>query len=223
VRMRQHACALAQAALALAVVSALTSCSEPRDGEIWTGGQVTPTPIAVQLESGPSGSIAAIPTGVVVGDHEMLLYVWGDGNRNLDSAWRAVRTGEVVRAQEHLVPGGAYQLGAASGSLFGLTQLVVDDGRVVEFGGFRGAVGRITVEFDGRMVDTRFVRLTEPETLTLFWSERRGRPIPENSPSGEGRWVPLEPGAYPLVTVFGPSGTSVETARIRPPATEQKV
>jgi hypothetical protein len=67
-----------------------------------------------------------------------------------------------------------------------------------------------------------FTSWSHDPQVTIFWLQRAGEPLPDNTPAGEGRWAPLPPENYPLVTAYDQSGSVIDSARIRPPAGGQK-
>ena len=82
--------------------------------------------------------------------------------------------------------------------------------------------GRITVQAAGKTVQAKYARWSANRSVTMFWLQRQGKPLPHNIPAGEGRTTPLPPEQYPLVTAYDGKGATIGTIRIRPPATEQK-
>jgi hypothetical protein len=205
-------------ALAFGSVAALTACASPSAGD-WTGGPATPSPIPITANPSARPVGDTMPTGIVVQDQELVLYFWGSRDRpNLDYAWRDTGSGRVdlnPRFPALWIPG-------SGGAFFGMSQVLAGDGDLVEFGALRAVASRITCQDGGATVEARYTPWTARPEFTVFWLRRHGKPAPSVSPVGEGRWEPLAPERYPLLTAYGPDGKVIATDRLRPPGVEQK-
>lgn len=161
-----------------------------------------------------------VPTGIVVDGQELILYFWGSGSGlpYLDTAWREVSSG---RVSDHGPWAGTSFLDGDDGFVY-LYQMVLTDRTLVEFGSFNGAVSKIVCDDHGSVVEARFAQWSRDRSVTIFWLHRRGDPVPENTPAGEGRTVPLAPVRYPLISAYDQAGRVIGATRLRPPGTEQK-
>ena len=212
------------AALA-AAAAILVACAQPGPAEHWTGGPVTPSPIQLTINPSAPPLGNTVPTGILVMNKEMILFFWGEVERPcLGTDWRDRDTGRIT--EEIPVPPVEMSLPIGTAGvdpIFGLQQLVVGDGTLVEYGAVRGPAARIVVrDPEGGEVEAAFTPWTRDPAVTIFWVHRRGAPIPKNVAVREGLWEPLAPDRYPLVSAYDGGGRRIADARIRPSAYEQK-
>jgi hypothetical protein len=188
------------------------------------GGPATPSPIAITANPSALPVGDTIPTGMLVGRKELVLYFWGTAaDPFLDQAWRDAGTGDVEL--DNVCGGGAAggAIGAVEpGRFFGLTQCVAADGTLIEYGAVWGEAIRITSQDAGATVEARYARWSTNRSITVFWLQRHGQPVPDNIPDGAGGTTPLPPERYPLFTAYDRDGSTIATERLRPYATEQK-
>ena len=203
------------------VVVALAACATRGTA----GGPVTPSPIPITANPSAQPVGDTMPTGILVGRKELVLYFWGTAaSPYLDQAWRDVDSGYV---EVQNVCGGGRAMGAAGGAvepgrLFGLTQCYAGDGTLIEYGAVWAEATRITSQDAGATVEARYARWSTNRSVTVFWLQRHGRPAPDNVADGPGRTVPLPPEQYPLITAYDRDGHEIAAERLRPSATEQK-
>lgn len=210
---------------AVAAGAALVACAHPGPPGDWTGGPVSPAPIRLTINPSATPRGNAVPTGIVVAKHELILYFCCAGPYPfLSSAWRDTGTGRIV--DEMPVP--SVEAGLPVGTLgvdpiFGLNQIAVGDGTLAEYGAVRGRAGRIVVrDPGGTEVEAAFTAWTADPGVTIFWVHRVGAPIPKSPLVREGVWEPLAPDRYPLVSAYDGGGRLIADARIRPTGWEQK-
>jgi hypothetical protein len=185
----------------------------------WVGGPVTPSPIAITVNPSALPVGATMPTGITLAGREMVLYFWSRNSLYLDAVWRDVTTGVITDE----LPGSRFVSAQPSDpAIVQLAQLVAPDRTLVEYGAVRGTVGLIVCEDNGIRVEAQFTQWSENAAVTVFWLRRQGSPVPDNTPAGPGRMVPLEPERYPLLTVYDTDGRVSATSRIRPPGTAQR-
>src|SRR5436190_50990 len=115
--------------------------------EHWTGGIVTPSPIQLTINPSAPPLGNTVPTGILVMNKEMILFFWGEVERPyLGTDWRDRDTGRIT--EEIPVPPVEMSLPIGTAGvdpIFGLQQLVVGDGTLVEYGAVRGPAARIVV------------------------------------------------------------------------------
>jgi len=205
--------------LILIAVAAIASGCAGTDDDNWVGGPATPSPLTI-----PAAGIRhvgdPVPTGIVVDGAELVLVIEDAFQTALDTTWRDTTSGAVTRDHPRR------QLGSVSGEgghtyFHELAQLDLANGNVIDFGDVRSSVDRVEITDHGRTIQAKFTPWSHDPGLVIFWAERKGRPIPENSQVDVGHSVPLDPDRYPLVTAYA-RGTVIESARIRPPAMSQK-
>ena len=207
------------------MIVGLAACSARGTADDTTGGPATPSPIAITANPSALPVGDTMPTGLLVGRKELVLYFWGTAAAPfLDQAWRDAGTGEV---EVDDVCGGGRAAGGALGAVgpgrfFGLTQCVAADGRLIEYGAVWGEASRITSQDAGATVEARYARWSTNRSITVFWLQRNGQPVPDNIPNGAGRTTPMPPEHYPLITAYDRDGATIATERLRPSATEQK-
>jgi hypothetical protein len=204
----------------LAVIAAIASgCATAAEDSTWVGGPVTPSSLTISAAGiRPVGD--PVPTGIVVDGAELVLIIEDTYQTALETIWRDTTSGAVTRDHPRR------QLGSVSAEgghayFHELAQLDLGNGHVVDLGDIRSSVERIQVTDHGRTLQAKFTSWSHDPGLVIFWAEQKGDPISQNSQVDVGHSVPLEPDRYPLVTAYA-RGTTIEEARIRPPATSQK-
>jgi hypothetical protein len=213
------------AAVLVLVPAAILAAGLPAACASSTGAPGGPeTPIPVPIIAYPSARPVGntVPTSVVVGGRELVLYFWGDPARpTLTAAWRDTGTGavDVNTGCNGVIVMDPDEL---RGHFFGLRQCVTDNGSLIEFGAIWAEPARITSKDAGKAVDARFAWWSGNHDVTVFWLKRAGAPVPDNTPDGEGRTAPLPEDRYPILTAYDAKGRTITTARIRPSADEQK-
>ncbi|GAB3830748.1 hypothetical protein ACFPIJ_30735 [Dactylosporangium cerinum] len=208
-----------------AVLVGLAACAaKGPDGQ--PGGLETPSPVPITVNPSALPVGDTVPTGIVIGGKEMVLYFWGGSPDwpHLDHAWRDRRTGAVEVDQPCA---GGYGFFADTMQTepvrwLDVHQCVTPDGTLIEFGAVFAEPGRVTVQAAGKTVEAKYARWSANRSVTMFWEQRQGKPLPHNIPDGEGRTTPLPPEQYPLVTAYDGKGATIGTIRIRPSASEQK-
>ena len=206
-------------ALALAAVVASAACSSNSAGD-WTGGPATPSPVPITANPSALPVGNTTPTGIVIDRQELVLYFFGSSQRPyLTNVWRDTGTGRIDLDPRYPV---TLIGGDPASGFFDMTQMVAGDGDLIEFGALRAEASRITCQDGGATVEARYTPWSAVPTVTAFWLRRSGKPVPAHAPAGEGRWEPLAPERYPLLTAYGRDGKVVATDRLRPPGFEQK-
>lgn len=216
--------------MAAAMLVGLAACAAKGPPE-QPGAPETPSPVPITANPSALPVGDTVPTGIVIGGKEMVLYFWGTpDDPYLDDAWRDRSTGEVdVRnpcAGGTGVP--AYMGPDRSGQRLysdlwlNVTQCTTPDGTLIEYGAVRADAARITSQDTGTTVQARFARWSIKPTITIFWLQRTGKPVPRNVELGVGRSSPLAMEHYPLITAYDANGKTIVDMRIRPPETEQK-
>ncbi len=213
--------------VAAAALLGITACAEGDAPSPSSGGPTAAPTIAVA----PGPSVQAlgpgVRTGIVVGETELVIYFWGSGPL-LDSGWLRRDASELLDwptadGVEALPARKAYADGDIQETAFlGLRQIAIPGYPIIEFGAIRAQPSRIVVTAGEQSVDALFTSSTHDPQVTIFWLQRPGEPLPDNTPAGEGRWDPLPDENYPLVTVHDQAGEVIASARLRPPATEQR-
>jgi hypothetical protein len=209
----------------VAMIVALAACATRGAADDTTGGPATPSPIPITANPSALPVGETIPTGILVGRKELVLYFWGTAaNPFLDQAWRDADSGDV---EVDNVCAGGRAVGAAGGAVepgrfFGLTQCHAGDGTLVEYGAVWAEATRITSQDAGVTAEAHYTRWSTNRSVTVFWLQRHGRPVPDNVPDGPGRTAPLPPEHYPLITAYDHDGREIAAERLRPGATEQK-
>lgn len=215
---RAAAVVTAMALLAIAVGCAAESMDR--------GGGLTP-PLTVELTPSPSWHPVgpAVKTGIVVGDAELVIYFWaggdGTGTPTLTGGWLDARTSAVlVRPRdadgvEVTVRGGGTAYGYSDSPFIGIHQVAFVGHPLIEWGAIRGRPARIVIESDGQATAASFTRWPHDEDVTIFWLQRSGDPMPEDTPIGDGAVRPLPPEYYPLVTAYDDAGEIIDSQRIR--------
>jgi hypothetical protein len=213
--------ALRTTLLAAVLAVALAGCT-PSGVPDWTGGPVSPSPLTLDPIAGQAGD--AIPTGLLVEKHELILYfLAGSGDPHLAATWRDTGTGKVSPWDPiyDAIEGG--DIGEASTSpVFQLNQYVPGDGTVIEYGGVVGPAARIVSRNGDEVTEARFARWSRDPSISIFWLRRRGLPIPPNTHPDEAHSVPLAPERYPLISAYDKAGHLIGSARLRPSGTELK-
>ena len=207
------------------MIVGLATCSVRGTAGDTPGGPATPSPIAITANPSALPVGDTMPTGILVSRKELVLYFWGTAAAPfLDQAWRDADTGDVEL--DDVCCGGRTAggtLGAVGpGRFFGLTQCAAADGTLIEYGAVWGEASRITSQGAGATAEARYARWSTNRSITVFWLQRYGRPVPDNIPNGAGGTRPLPPEHYPLITAYDRDGATIATERLRPSATEQK-
>jgi hypothetical protein len=209
--------------VAAAVLVGLAACAARNTMEQPSGPE-TPSPVPITLNPSAMPVGDTIPTGVVVGRKELVLYFWGNPQHPyLDSAWRDQGTG-VIDADTPCNGGvgtGA-DLGGDATHWLNATQCAGPGDALVEYGAVRGDVARVTSQSGGATVQARYARWSANQEITVFWLQRKGKPAPQNVELGTGNTSPLPPDQYPLITAYDAKGATIAQLRLRPSGTEQK-
>ncbi len=211
--------------VAAAMLVGLAACTA-KDAAEPPGGPETPSPVPITANPSALPVGDTVPTGVVVGGKEMVLYFWGarPDDPYLDHGWRDRSTG-VVDVDHGCAGGTSYfadPMASSAVRWIGVQQCVTPDGTLIEFGAVWAEADRVTVQAGGTTVQARYARWSANRSVTMFWVKRQGKPLPENVVDGEGRTTPRPADQYPLLTAYDAKGGTIGTMRIRPPATEQK-
>jgi hypothetical protein len=214
-------------AIAAVALLGVAACVDDEAQSPSSGGP-TPAP-TIAVAPGPSAQAlgAGVRTGIVIGETELVIYFWGS-SPFLDSDWLRRDTFEFLEwpsedGVEALAAREAHGDGDLHETAFiGLRQIAVPGYPIIEFGAIRAEPSRIVIEAGGHSVDAAFTSWSHDPRVTIFWLQRAGEPLPDNTAAGEGRWDPLPPESYPLVTAYDQTGNAIDSARLRPPATEQK-
>jgi hypothetical protein len=209
---------------AAAMLVGLAACAAKGPAE-QAGGPETPSPVPITVNPSALPVGDSIPTGVLIGGKELVLYFWGTAELPyLDQAWRDRGSGVVD--VDNVCAGGT-GVGAdvgpdAGGRWFNVVQCVTPDGTLIEFGGVRGEVARVTSTAGGATVQARYARWSANRAITVFWLQRQGKPLPRNVDLGSGRTSPGPAELYPLITAYDGNGGTIAELRLRPSAAEPK-
>ncbi|GHJ45305.1 hypothetical protein Cs7R123_26470 [Catellatospora sp. TT07R-123] len=199
--------------MVLVAVLVLGGCAA---GETGGGGLVTPASPVL-----PSPNPSALPvgdtirTGVMNAGRELVLYFWGSGRPYLDEFWYGPDGPAAVDYRVTFAGG--------DGRLFlDLREMTVGQGTLIDFGAVRGPLDRLVCAAADGATAASFAPWSADPTVYVFWLVRRGSPLPEPTPVGEGRWEPLSDEHYPLCTAYGGDGRELGSSRLKPPGAEQK-
>ncbi|GIJ48045.1 hypothetical protein Val02_49310 [Virgisporangium aliadipatigenens] len=208
--------------LALVILAALlAACTSPTQPPT---GPETPSPIPITANPSALPIGDTVPTSMVIGGQELVLYFWGRPDRpNLDHAWRDTTTGAIDLQIDGLCSAAA-EPDDLPRNFFRVRQCTFTHTPLIEYGAVWAAPARITSRDAGKTTNAHYTRWSNNRDVTIFWLKRQGKPIPQSAPYGDGGWgsTPLPEDRYPLLTAYDAEDRTIATARLRPPATEQK-
>ena len=198
-------------------VGLLTACSTTSAPPSAGPEAPSPIPITVNPSALPVGD--TIPTAIVAPDGELILYFASDLRADTDRpwllfAWRDRSTGAVQEATCNgvLVP----EPQQLPGHFFNLRQCDLGDGRLAEFGTVWAEPSRVAVRDAGKTTEAHYGRWSRHPQITVFWLERKAKPIPPNVQLGNNETSPQPGDPYPQVTAYDAKGKTITTVRLQP-------